>query len=157
MLLVDEEYKKGFLSINDEGFWEFVLRDTNGNVTDRHDICDIQYSWKMRLQENTFDIGWDEHKARRIFGCGRHVSATDLHNNYAPPNLKTAFASNNKDRKIWRDAYDEEYDGLNSLNVFTEITTKEYENYLKKHGEDARAIPTMNIFTIKPNMDGNPV
>ena len=63
MLLVDEEYKKGFLSINDDGFWEFVVPDSNGNVIDQYNIRDIQYSWKMRMQENTFDIGWDKHKA----------------------------------------------------------------------------------------------
>ena len=78
----------------------------------------------MRIQENTFSIGWDDDKARRIFRRGQHVSAVNLHNNCAPANLRIAFANNNMDRKIWRAAYDEEYDGLRSLNVFTEITTK---------------------------------
>ena len=91
MLLVNEEYKKGYLSINDDGFWEFVLRDHEGNVSERHDIKDIQYSWKMRLQENTFDIGWDDHKATRIIGYGKHVSAANLHHNFAPSNLKSGF------------------------------------------------------------------
>ena len=41
-------------------------------------------------------------------------------------------------------AYNEEYDGLKDLDVFTE------------NDEQIRAIPTMNIFTIKPNMEWNP-
>ena len=87
----------------------------------------------------------------------RHVSAAGLHRNFAPPNLRTALAQTNPDRDTWNAAYDEEYDGLDNLNVFTEITTEEYMKYLRLHGEDARAIPTMNLFTIKPDEEGNPV
>ena len=29
-------------------------------------------------------------------------------------------------------------------------------NNIRIHGEEATAIPTMNLFTIKPDMDGNP-
>ena len=58
----------------------------------------LQYSWKMRMQENTFDIGCQENIANRIYGSGRHVSATNLNANIAPANLKTALAGNNPDR-----------------------------------------------------------
>ena len=35
--------------------------------------------------------------------------------------------------------------------------TKEYEEYLRQYGDNARAIPTVNLFTIKQDMEGNPV
>ena len=52
--------------------------------------------------------------------------------------------------------YNEEYDGIKYLDVFTKITEQQYRAYLREFGEDAHAIPTMNLFTIKPNMEGNP-
>ena len=107
----------------------------------------------MRMQENTFDIGWQE-CARRVFGTGRHVSAANLHNSsYAPANLKNALADNNPDKDIWNKSYNEEYDGLDNLDVFTEINTQQYMEYVEKYGEKARFIPTMNLFSIKPDMD----
>ena len=94
--------------------------------------------------------------AKRVFGIGQHVSATGLHNtHFAQANLKHALASN-PDRNIWDNSYNEEYDGLNNFNVFTEITTEKYRKYVLKYGKKARFIPTMNLFSIKPNMDGNP-
>jgi len=64
------------------------------------------------MQENTFDVGWTDNLAHRVFGIGRHVSASNLHFKCAPANLRAALAGSNPDRKIWNDAYDEEYDGL---------------------------------------------
>ena len=77
----------------------------------------------MRIKENTFDIGWTFDLAHRVHGIGRHVSATDLHANFSPTNLRVALAGNNPDNKVWNSAYDEDYDGLQGLEVFTEITT----------------------------------
>ena len=74
----------------------------------------------------------------------------------APHNLRTALAGNNPDRSVWNASYNEEYDGLNSLNVFTEINAEQYKEYLNKYGEKAQFIPTMNLFSIKPDMDGDP-
>ena len=72
------------------------------------------------MQENTFDIGWQE-CARQVHGTGRHVSAVGLHNTTCvPANLRQALASNNPDNKIWNASYDEEYDGLDKFDVFTE-------------------------------------
>ena len=73
----------------------------------------------MRMQENTFDIGWQE-CAKQVFGIG---SAAGLHNtNYAPESLRQALASNNPDRDVWNKSYNEEYNGLDNLKVFTDIT-----------------------------------
>ena len=79
-----------------------------------------------------------------------------LNTNFAPLNLKIALAGSNLDNEVWNLVYDEECNGLQGLEVFTEITTAEYLEYVRKHGEAAQAIPTMNLFTIKPNMEGSP-
>ena len=62
-LLHDEVYKQGYLNINKDNLWEFVSRDTDGRITFTYNIPDIQHSWKMQMQENTFDIGWQENIA----------------------------------------------------------------------------------------------
>ena len=80
------------------------------------------------MQEKTFDIGWQENITRRIVGTGKHVSAANLNKNIAPPNLKTALAGSNLDRR-WGASYNEEYDGLNGLNVFKEINAEQYREY----------------------------
>ena len=156
-ILDGTNYLHGFLSLSKDNLWEFVTRDKEGRVVTTIPIHDIQYSWKMRMQENTFDIGWSYDKARRTFGSVRHVSAANLNQTLAPANLRIALASNNPDRLIWSDAYDEEYDNLNNLETFDEITTEEYYRYLKHYGDDARAIPSMNIFTVKKDKEGNPL
>ena len=75
------------------------------------------------MQENTFDIGWQE-CARRVYRISRHVSVIGLHNTIcALANLRQALASNNPDNKIWNALYNKEYNGLDNLDVFTEITT----------------------------------
>lgn len=94
ILFHDEVFKQGYLSLDENNVWEFVTRDSEGKV------INIQYLWKIQIQENIFDIGWESDKARQLFGCGRHVSATNLHNNCARPNLRTALLLSNKDRDI---------------------------------------------------------
>ena len=61
------------------------------------------------MQENTFDIGWTTGRARRIYGTARHVSATQLQNNFAPHNLRVALADLNPNHPMWRAAYDDYY------------------------------------------------
>ena len=85
-----------------------------------------------------------------------HVSATNLNASFAPPNLKIALADNNPDKQTWRSSYDEEYNGLDNLNVFSEITYLQYKEYRCIHGDKAIIIPTMYLFTMKPDMDRNP-
>ena len=116
------------------------------------DIADIAYSWKHQLQEKTFDIGWQDDIARRVVGWRRHVSAAHLHNPLAPANLNKALHESNKDNKIWKDAYNEEYSGLKRLDTFTEIDEKDYQKLLIEHGKEIEAIPTM-----KKDKEGNPI
>ena len=107
------------------------------------------------MQESTFDIGWEDHHSHYILGNNRFVSAAHLNFDCAPANLCVALASCNPDRSVWNSAYNEEYYGLKDLDVFTEITEQQYIAYLREFGEDACAIPPMNLFTIKPDMEGN--
>ena len=100
MLLHDDVYKQGFSNINRDNLWEFFSRDPDGKTTFTHSLSDMQYSWKMRMQENTFDIGWQE-CARRVFGISMPVSTIGLHNTTcAPANLQQALTSNNSDNNI---------------------------------------------------------
>ena len=76
--------------------------------------------------------------------------------NVAPANLKSALAGSNLDRNIWDASYNGECDGLNSLGMYTKVTAEQYRKYYRICGEKATAIPTINLFTSKPNMDENP-
>ena len=53
--------------------------------------------------------------------------------------------------------YNEEYDSLSDLEVFEEITMEEYQEYIKIHGDKAKTIPSMNLFTAKEDKEGNPI
>ena len=103
------------MSLDKENYWEFVRRGQNGQVTQRESLRDLEYSWKMRLQENTMEIGWQQNIVRRIYGTGRHVSAVHLQNAQAPGSLLAGLRSN--DKEIWKAAYEEEYTGLSELDV----------------------------------------
>ena len=41
-LLQNDVYKQGFLDFNDNNLWEFVMHDTDGNVTSRANLLDLQ-------------------------------------------------------------------------------------------------------------------
>ena len=62
-LLHDNVYKQGYLNINNDNLWEFVMRDKEGRITFNANLSDIQYSWKMQMQENSFDVGWQDNLA----------------------------------------------------------------------------------------------
>ena len=72
-----------------------MTKDTDGQVTMHTDIPDIQYCWKVGMQENDFDIRCQESITRRVFGCGRHILVTNLHFSFALANLWTALVGTN--------------------------------------------------------------
>ena len=111
----------------------------------------------MRMQENTFNIGWSFEATRQSFGYSRHISANNLERPLALPNLQTALAPSNPDQEICNAAYIKDYYNIDGMEVFEEITYEEYQRYLKKYSEQARAIPSMNLFTVKPDMNGDPL
>ena len=43
------------------------------------------------------------------------------------------------------------------MNVFDLISEDEYQKLVAEHREDAQAIPSMNLFTVKKDKKGNPV
>ena len=156
-LLHEDKYKRGYLNLDAENDWEFVTRNKEGKTIESVHLLDLPYSWKYRLQENSLSLGWQEHVARRCCGIGRHVSAANLVQPMAPTNLVKGLAPHHPDSKVWKGAYEEEYDGLSGLDTFAEINEEEYQKLLKEHGEKCKAIPTMNIFTVKKDKLGKPV
>ena len=150
-------YGSIYLSIGKENLWDFVIRDRDGNDVVMVPIANIAYSWKHRLQKNNFELGWQDNIACQVGGIGKHVSAELLQDPLAPSNLKKGLTTTNKDHKIWGDAYDEEYNGLKDLDTFTKISKVEYQRLSKVYGDEAAAIPTMNVFTVKKDKENNPI
>ena len=93
-------------------------------------------------------IGWIFGMAHRVYGIGCHISATNLSSKFSPANWRVALASSNLDNKVWNSAYNEEYNSLQGLEVFTEIITTVYLKFVQKYGDNAQAITIMNVFTI---------
>ena len=50
-------YRQGYLLIGIKNLWDFVTRDWDRNNVVIVPIANIAYSWKRRLQENTFELG----------------------------------------------------------------------------------------------------
>ena len=59
-LLHHDKYRKGYLALDDDNYWQFVTRGKDGRITLAVPLRDLEYSWKMRLQENTLEIGWQD-------------------------------------------------------------------------------------------------
>ena len=87
-LLHQDVYRQGYLLIGKENLWNFLVRDQDRNNVVTVPIANIAYSWKHRLQENTFELGWQDNIARHVGGIGRHVSAELLRDPLTPSNLK---------------------------------------------------------------------
>lgn len=119
-------------------------------------------SWKHKIQENNFELGWQGNIARQVQveGIRRHMSAELLKDPLAPSNLRKASSITNKDCRIWGDAYDEEYNGLNDLDTFTKISDVEYQCSLKNIQRWRCSDPNnaiTNICTVKKDKENNPV
>jgi len=75
----------------------------------------------------------------------RHVSAHGLSSLIAPTSLKHHAKMSPDDKAIWDAAYNEEYDGLESLPTWEIISEEQYKILSKGR----KALPTMAIATIK--------
>jgi hypothetical protein len=80
------------------------------------------------------------------------VSAHGLKSLLAPTSLKNHQHLNSGDKKIWDTAYDEEYNGLESLPTWEVITEDQYHQLRK----GKRVLPTMAIATIKYDANNHP-
>ena len=99
-LLRNNVYKHRYLNLEKDNLWEFVTCDADGRITSQVGIADLQYSWKMQMQENIFAIGQEDNHTRRIFGSGKYISAAHLHFECAPANLNVALVSRNLDQSV---------------------------------------------------------
>ena len=82
----------------------------------------------------------------------RHVSAASLRN-LDVPTLIQMQKLQDTDKTTWNKAYNEEYDGLNSLPAWTPISESQYQDMKHIVGN---ALPTMAISTIKYDENGQP-
>ena len=82
----------------------------------------------------------------------RHVSAYGLKSFLAPTSLKQQQHLDPQDKQVWDLAYDEEYDGLESLPTWEVITEAQYHQLSK----GKKALPTMAIATIKYDSNNLP-
>ena len=57
-ILHEDKYVRGYMQLDDDSFWEFVTRGTDGKVQLGIPLPDLAYSWKSRLQENILQLGW---------------------------------------------------------------------------------------------------
>ena len=82
----------------------------------------------------------------------KHVSAKGL-TSYDVPTLINHKNLPPQDRKIWHEAYKEEYDGLKDLPAWVEISEKDYREMKSTY---KKILPTMAISTIKYDELGKP-
>ena len=144
-------YVQGELQIDEYGEWEFVSRDKLvNNQRLVLPLPDLAHAYREQLQLGTLIPGWTLGKQNV---SGRFVSASGLDHKKAPASLMNLGSLSSNDRKIWSESYGEEHGSLCGMDVFDEIDAATYARY-KEAG--FTAIPTMNIFTIKPDELGNP-
>ena len=82
----------------------------------------------------------------------RHVSAANL-KNLDIPTLLQMQSMEEGDKQLWKQAYDEEFYGLEKLPAWTHISEKEYQSIRPTVGN---LLPTMAISTIKYDENGKP-
>ncbi len=144
---------KGTFELDKDNDWEFVRRDRTGQKVVRYPVPDLIYSWRQRLLEQMLKVGWEDDPSEET-AQARHVSAAKLERS-CPNDLKEALSDGNPDKGVWRQSYDEEYDGLSGQNTYKIIGEEKYQELVKEKG--IQAIPSMCVLTIKKNEDGNPI
>jgi len=82
----------------------------------------------------------------------RHVSTHGLESLIAPTSLHAHHKLNASDKKIWDEAYNEEFDGLASLPTWEVFT----ESQFKTLSKGTKALPSMAIATIKYDAFNHP-
>jgi len=81
-----------------------------------------------------------------------HVTAYGLSSLVAPSSLKQLPTMSQGDQDIWKEAYNEEFDGLSSVPTWDVITEDQF-NYLSK---GTKALLSMAIITIKYDVFNRP-
>jgi hypothetical protein len=144
-LLQDGSRRRGTLSSTDAG-WIFQQRTASGRITYQLDLADLPVTWKDRMSEGTFQLGWQE--SERAY----HVSAKGLQQG-SPASFQRSMRKDNPDRRIWIESYLEEAEGLKEQKTYSVLSSKEYS---AKFGH-VQVIPSMCVQTVKPDENGDPV
>ena len=136
-----------------DGCWEFVgSSKLPNNQRPIIPVSDLLQTYLERLKEGTLQVGWAANPSRPQL-VGRFVSAANLISKTAPSCLLHLPRLQPTDQIIWGDSYSEEHGSLKTMDVFDVISGEEYQRY---KAQGFKAIPTMNIFTVKPDELGNP-
>ena len=154
----DHIMEEGELTRDADGDWQFEGKNADPvtNLRTLIPLPDLATTWRQRLLEGTLLLGWTETADstwKTVKQFARFVSAAELQNLIAPPTLTHVSRLCETDKKVWLKAYDEEYDGLRDLDTYEVITEEQYAYYKSK---GYAAIPTMNLFVVKPDAFGNP-
>jgi len=159
MFLKDGSYLKGFMDYDtDRGVWRFIQRRRNGTEFFGHDFSSLSKDFQLLVDDGTLLPGWHSTatlNSALLKGSASHISAATLVDPHAPGSIRVALHHDNKDRHIWRDSYQEEYDGLISNNTFEVLSEEEYLALCRRHG--TKAIPSMCVFTVKKDSSGRPL
>ena len=157
-MLVNEKRYKGTLDLkNEDNDWVFMVRNRTGQIVLEHGLYDLPYSWRTRMIEESLIVGHQPTSSDDIpqysqpESAARHVSASSLHEPN-PKTLRKALNPKFADHKVWLESYQEEYDGLMSMDTMEILTTSQYSN-LKNA---PKAIPTMCVLTVKTNENNKP-
>ena len=153
MYLRDGTYIKGIMEFDlDNSSWRFSQRKRNGDEIWGTTIPHLARDFQLYIDDGTLVPGWHTQthflqSTHTPIACANHVSASGLLSSCAPGSALKAFHSSNPDRAIWKESYNEEFDGLCKNDTFEIITDDEYKAHLRRGG--APAIPSMSIFTVK--------
>jgi hypothetical protein len=82
----------------------------------------------------------------------RHVSVHGLTSLIAPPSLQAHRTMNSNDRRIWDATYNEEYDSLETLPTWENVSEAEFRQFSKSQ----QALPTMAVAAIKYDSNNRP-
>jgi deoxyuridine 5'-triphosphate nucleotidohydrolase len=150
--------KRGLLKLHSDNEWYFHFGRQN-KTTPVHlkhfhrDGLDLIRQNKLIRGHPPFHKIYEERRST-IFqeSVARHISAASLKDLDAPTLLQM-HSLDNQDKQLWKQAYDEEYYGLEDLPAWTHITEEQYQAIKPTVG---KALPTMAISTIKYDENGHP-
>jgi hypothetical protein len=94
------------------------------------------------------------HRCRQHESIGQTTQKQSHETYLVGSNVVLGRNNQHPDADTWLQSYKEEYNGLVDHNTSDVISEQEYHAIHDQTG--CSAIPSMNIFTIKPDSDGNP-
>jgi hypothetical protein len=152
LLLIKDRHYKGFLDLDTDKDWLFIVRGRQGQLVLEHPLVALEYSWRDHIINSSMQLSHQELKPDHL--TARHVSAKGLLQS-CPGSLRKALDSSNLDQHTWWLAsYTEEYHGLVALDTFTTIN---HADLAASDFVGKKPMPTMCVLTIKTDEFHNPV